>query len=130
MCTRSALGRTPAGAKDTQGDGKTPEGMYTICLIKPNGKFGRSIGLSYPNLADAGKALAEHRIEADTYRAIADAIAHSRRPPWGTPLGGEIYIHEGGAHSDWTQGCIALNADDMDILFRHHPEITQVEILP
>lgn len=124
------LGRVPGGAKCAEGDGKTPEGLYTICLVKPDGKYGRSLGLSYPSLADADAALQAHCIDIETHRAIAAALSAGRRPPWGTPLGGEIYIHEGGALSDWTQGCIALNAEDMDVLFPYHPQITQVEILP
>ena len=124
------LGPVSAGAKQAEGDGKTPEGVYTLCLIKPDGKYGRSLGLSYPSLADARAALREGRITPDTCQAIADALAAHRRPPWGTALGGEIYIHEGGAHRDWTQGCIALDTGDMDVLFAHRAQITRVEILP
>lgn len=127
---RIALGRVPRGAKTREGDGKTPEGVYTICLVKREGKYGRSLGLNYPNPADASAALARKAIDADAFRAITSAAAQSRRPPWGTALGGEIYIHEGGAREDWTQGCIALDASDMDVLYAHYPEITQVEIQP
>jgi murein L,D-transpeptidase YafK len=125
-----ALGRASAGAKAREGDGKTPEGTYRICLTKPDGKHGRSLGLNYPNAADARAALVTKAIDENTYRAIAGAEAQRRRPPWGTVLGGEIYIHEGGADGDWTQGCVALNESDMDVLFPHYPEITQVVILP
>ena len=124
------LGRVPLGAKTRAGDGKTPEGRYAVCLVKPNGKYGRSLGLNYPNPADARRALREQAIDADTCRAIEQAAARMERPPWGTALGGEIYLHEGGAQSDWTAGCIALNAADMDRLFPYHPAITEVEILP
>ena len=124
------LGRVPTGAKAREGDGKTPEGVYTICLVKPDGKYGRSLGLSYPNMADALKAFQERTIDDATFQAILDAQAQGRRPPWGTPLGGEIYIHEGGSHSDWTQGCVALDAADMDILFPFHAQIAEAEILP
>jgi murein L,D-transpeptidase YafK len=124
------LGPNPIGAKRREGDGKTPEGTYTVCLVKPNGRHGRSLGLNYPNLADARAALAEKTIDQAAFRAVADAARENRRPPWGTALGGEIYIHEGGAQSDWTQGCVALNARDMDVLFHHHPDIAEVEIVP
>ena len=36
LCAPVGLGRTPVGAKRREGDGKTPEGSYTLCLIKPN----------------------------------------------------------------------------------------------
>ncbi|MFR5856107.1 MAG: L,D-transpeptidase family protein [Lachnospiraceae bacterium] len=52
------------------------------------------------------------------------------RPPWGTALGGEIYLHEGGTASDWTQGCIALESADMARLFERWQDIETVTILP
>ncbi len=125
-----ALGRDPIGAKTRQGDGKTPEGVYTVCLVKPDGKYGRSLGISYPNTDDAHTALARGVIGTDTFQAISLAQQQRRRPPWGTALGGEIYIHEGGADSDWTEGCVALNEADMDVLFPCRSRIESVEILP
>ncbi len=127
---RIALGREPLGAKRMQGDGRTPEGRYFICLVKENGKYGRSLGLSYPNEQDALLAFSEGQIDEGTLGNIRSAIAEKRRPPWGSPLGGEIYIHEGGSHSDWTAGCIALDEADMTALFPYEPQITEVVILP
>lgn len=124
------LGRCPVGPKTREGDGCTPEGRYRICLIKEQGKYGRSLGLSYPNPEDGGRALAEGRIDLPACQAICLAHQENRRPPWGSPLGGEIYIHEGGSASDWTQGCIALNKEDMDALFPLRREIEWVEIVP
>lgn len=43
---RAALGREPEGPKRREGDGRTPEGVYTVCLVKERGKYGRSLGLS------------------------------------------------------------------------------------
>lgn len=123
-----SLGREPVGAKAREGDGKTPEGIYRICLIKENGKYGRSLGLSYPSVKDAQAAYDKGWIDAQTLMAIQQAQAENRRPPWGSPLGGEIYIHEGGSGSDWTQGCIALNVDDMDVLWKYRNEIDEVVI--
>ena len=125
-----ALGRQPLGAKRQEGDGRTPEGVYCICLVKEQGKYGRSLGLSYPSPADAHAAFAEGRIDEGTLAAILLAHREGRRPPWGSPLGGEIYFHEGGTHADWTQGCIALNASDMDRLFPLRERIEEVRIEP
>lgn len=130
LCAPVGLGSHPEGPKTREGDGRTPEGVYTVCLVKPNGKHDRSLGLNYPNLADAQAALDSQAIDEAAYQAIAKAVRENRRPPWGTALGGEIYIHEGGAQADWTQGCVALNACDMDVLFPHYPDIGQVEIIP
>ena len=130
LACRVALGREPVGAKRMECDGKTPEGLYTICLVKEEGKYGRSLGVSYPNLQDAQAAFAEGRIDERTLANVQAACEERRRPPWGSPLGGEIYIHEGGADRDWTQGCIALETQDMDALFPYWPQVQQVLILP
>lgn len=127
---RIALGSQPEGPKRMQGDGKTPEGDYFICLVKEAGKYGRSLGLSYPNPQDAQTAYAEGRIDERTLENVQAAHAERRRPPWGSPLGGEIYIHEGGAQTDWTAGCIALESADMDELFSYWPQVEDVLILP
>ncbi len=125
---RIALGSQPQGPKRAQGDGRTPEGSYFICLVKENGKYGRSLGLSYPNAQDAQMAFTEGRIDEQTLINVEKACAENRRPPWGSPLGGEIYIHEGGTESDWTAGCIALDEKDMDRLFPLWQQIEAVEI--
>ena len=127
---RVGLGRTPEGPKRAEGDSCTPEGSYRICLVKEKGKYGRSLGLSYPGEDDAQEAYREGRIDEGTLAAIRLAHHENRRPPWGSPLGGEIYIHEGGSASDWTQGCIALDQTDMDELFAYYPKIGEVLILP
>lgn len=125
-----ALGWAPAGPKTREGDGKTPEGSYFICLVKEKGRHGQSLGISYPGPHDADKALLEGRIDIPTHQVIYAAHHHRTRPPWGSPLGGEIYLHAGGIGTDWTQGCIALEEADMARLFSFRDEITAVEILP
>ena len=35
------------------------------------------------------------------------------RPPWNTPLGGEIGIHGGGINRDGTRGCIGMRDEDV-----------------
>lgn len=125
-----ALGRNPVDKKRAEGDGCTPEGRFYICLVKEQGKYGRSLGLSYPAREDAELAFAEGRIDQGALRAVHAAWDEHRRPPWGTALGGEIYIHEGGTASDWTQGCIALESGDMDRLFPLRDEIAAVIIRP
>lgn len=127
---RIGLGQKPVGPKCAEGDGRTPEGRYFICLVKEAGKYGRSLGLSYPGPADAHRALNEGLIDERTLENILLAHQQHRRPPWGSPLGGEIYLHEGGSFSDWTQGCIALDAVDMDALFPYRDQIEEVCIEP
>lgn len=127
---RIGLGKTPVGAKREQGDQRTPEGVYRLCMTKENGKYGLSLGLTYPNAEDARRGYAEGRIDEPTLRAVEAAANEGRRPPWGTALGGEIYLHEGDTDTDWTAGCIALRHEDMAALFAYRQQIEAVEIQP
>src|SRR5262245_58094879 len=54
-----ALGNNPTGPKHKQGDGATPEGDYYITHKNGRSKFYLSLGVSYPNIADAEKGLKE-----------------------------------------------------------------------
>ena len=114
-----SLGFTPTGAKLKQGDGKTPEGVYFITHKNPKSNFYLSLGISYPDAEDAKEALRARLISRGEYAAITKAIRLHRTPPQNTRMGGAIYIHGGGARSDWTWGCIALNNEDMAFLFEH-----------
>jgi len=44
-----ALGGTPVGPKEQQGDHKTPEGRYTLDRRNSKSRFYKSIHVSYPN---------------------------------------------------------------------------------
>ena len=66
------LGFNPVGHKVFEGDGRTPEGNYTIDRRNPNSAFYLSIGISYPNDQDRAKAAA-----------------------LGKSPGGDIFIHGG-----------------------------------
>ena len=112
LSCKIALGRQPLGPKEREGDGKTPEGAYFVCL-KKCGKYGPSLGVSYPNEADAKRAGAQEALLS----CIRERAQKKERPPWGTALGGEIYIHGGGADADWTAGCIALSDADAEALW-------------
>jgi murein L,D-transpeptidase YafK len=92
---RVALGREPVGAKRQEGDGRTPEGRYTIDWRNPKSKYHLSLHISYPNEADLARAWAA-----------------------GVEPGGDIMIHglKDGERmeGDWTQGCIAVTDGEMD----------------
>jgi len=124
------LGRTPIGHKQTEGDGKTPEGEYYVCVKNSNSKYYLSLGVSYPNKEDASAALHDGRIDDQAYERIAAAIESERRPDWNTALGGAIMIHGGGSASDWTEGCVAVENEVMDILFDCCSMGTRITILP
>lgn len=113
------LGSAPFGPKAMQGDRKTPEGSYYVTHKNSRSQFYLSLGISYPNLEDAKAGLRAGLISKSEYARIETANRERKLPPQGTRLGGDIFIHGGGAQSDWTWGCIALNNKDMDFLFAH-----------
>lgn len=112
-----ALGHSPEGHKEREGDGRTPEGLYSICNRNPRSRFHLFLGLSYPNADDADAARRAGRISNAEHRQIVDAIEAGRQPPWDTPLGGEIGVHGAGTASDWTLGCIALENEAVEQLW-------------
>lgn len=124
------LGWEPTGHKQVEGDGRTPEGEYYVCVRNSNSSFYLSLGVSYPNKEDAAQALEDGRIDSKTYKRIANAIDKGQCPDWNTPLGGAIMIHGCGSSSDWTAGCIAVDNDVMDLLFEYCPMGTKITILP
>jgi murein L,D-transpeptidase YafK len=114
---RVALGRTPVGPKQRQGDGKTPEGVYAVTGRNPKSAYHRSLRISYPEAADRERA---------------------RRA--GVSPGGDIMIHGlpngqgwiGAAHrtTDWTEGCIAVTDAEIEEIWSLVPDGTPVEIRP
>ena len=114
---RVALGRSPVGAKQQEGDNKTPEGVYKIDGRNPQSNFHLALHVSYPS--DEDKTRAAER---------------------GVPAGFDIMIHGiqngrgwiGAFHrlNDWTAGCIALTDEEIEELWRVTPDGTTVEIRP
>lgn len=112
-----ALGREPVGPKQRQGDGKTPEGDYTISGRNAASKFHRSLRISYPDGSDRARA--------------------SRQ---GVDPGGDIMIHGlptgrgfiGAAHRvmDWTEGCIAVTDAEIEEIWRLVPDGAKIQINP
>jgi murein L,D-transpeptidase YafK len=114
---RIALGRTPIGHKEHEGDGRTPEGSYRIDSRKPDSSFHRALHVSYPNSRDLQAARSK-----------------------GVDPGGAIMIHGirnglgwlGDLHNwvDWTAGCMAVTDWEIEELWRAVPDGTPIEIVP
>lgn len=110
-----ALGKSPVGAKQFQGDNKTPEGVYFINGKNAHSVAYKNLGISYPNSND---------------------ISNSKEKP----TGGDIKIHGlmnnfwfvGNFHRifDWTNGCIAVNNWEMEELFNAVSVGVKIEIKP
>lgn len=109
---RIDLGFAPSGAKQFEGDGKTPEGRYLIDRRNPNSSFHLSLGISYPNARD---------IEA--------AREAGKKP------GGDIFIH-GKAKplqrrgTDWTAGCISVSNREIEKIYSMVRDGTVIDIYP
>jgi len=112
-----ALGSEPAGAKERQGDHKTPEGTYILDRRNASSRFYRSIHVSYPSAKDRARAA-----------------------KLGISPGGDIFIHGlpngfgwvGNSHrlKDWTDGCIAITNREMDEIWQAVPDGTAIDIKP
>ncbi len=114
---RIALGTQPTGAKQCEGDNRTPEGKYVIDGRNTNSHFHRALHISYPNEADRQEA------RKRGCKPGGDIMIH------GLPKG---YRWIGQAHSrvDWTQGCIAVSNDEIDEIWKLVRNGTSVEIKP
>lgn len=112
-----ALGGTPVGAKEEQGDHKTPEGHYVLDRRNPKSKFYKSIHVSYPNEQDRRKA------EKRGVSPGGDIMIHGLQNGFG---------HVGAAHRlvDWTDGCIAVTDAEMDEIWQMVADGTPIEIQP
>jgi L,D-transpeptidase-like protein len=102
---RADIGLNGAQDKSVAGDKATPEGQYKIIEKKGPGRtrWYKALLINYPNERDEAEFDAARRRGAISSRAR---------------IGGLIEIHgEGGRFQDWTDGCIALENDDIDELF-------------
>jgi murein L,D-transpeptidase YafK len=109
-----ALGREPVGPKRRRGDGRTPEGRYTIDYRNARSAYYRALHISYPGPED---------------------VREARR--LGVDPGGEIMIHglpngvaAAGEGEDWTEGCIAVTNEAMDELWTLVADGIVIEIQP
>ncbi len=115
-----SLGTFPSGPKQRAGDLKTPEGTYTLDWRNPRSRFYKSIHISYPNADDRLKA---ERLGVD--------------PGGDIMLHGEHYnaalkrtLRRARSRKDWTEGCIALNNEHIDEIWREVSDGTPIEIRP
>ena len=97
---RIALGLQPVGAKEREGDRRTPEGLYYVCGRNAHSQFYRSLAISYPNIGDATRGLQSRLISRSEYAAIVRANRHKQVPPQNTALGGAVFIHGRGSSRD------------------------------
>jgi hypothetical protein len=100
------LGTNWVGDKRIKGDKATPEGMYKISkkFDNPRTEYYKALLIDYPNDEDLAK------FKSDIAKGLL---------PKSAKIGGYIEIHgNGGKGIDWTQGCIALTDEEMDVVFK------------
>ena len=128
------LGSVPEGAKQQEGDKRTPEGQYEVCVLNGESKFYLALGLNYPNRDDAARGLSSGLITQEEYDDIIASLDAHETPNWYTKLGGMIMIHgqKGnlGGQADWTTGCVGVDNAVMDILWQYCKVGTPVTIVP
>jgi len=112
-----SIGRKPRGAKEYEGDKKTPEGIYYINDKNPNSGWHKNLGISYPNQEDIKKAKQLGKSPG------GDIKIHGLRNTRG-------YIGKFHRWRDWTLGCIAVTNQEMDELYRFVKIGTKIEIKP
>lgn len=112
-----ALGFTPTGHKEQEGDGKTPEGTYKICAKNPNSQFHKSLKVSYPNAADIKCAKGKCVAPGD------HIMIHGL---------GKGFSSLGSKHalSDWTLGCVALTNEEIEEIYTSVNVGTTIQINP
>ena len=125
-----ALGSNPIPPKEREGDRATPEGSYFICQKNPQSQFHLSLAISYPGPQDAERGFKAGLINKEEEGAVLKPSANHQTPPWNTKLGGEVFVHGNGSKPDWTWGCIALDDQDIDELYRLVPVGTPITIHP
>lgn len=83
------IGKDEVGQKEVEGDMRTPEGEYVVCVKNPKSKFFLSVGLNYPNNSDAERGLAAGSLTQEEFEAICNANREGKVPPWKTKMGGK-----------------------------------------
>lgn len=112
-----ALGGNPIGNKQRQGDGRTPEGRYTLDARNEHSAFYKSLHVSYPNARDRDLA------KRSGVSPGGDIMIH------GQPNGWQRF-EAATQLRNWTLGCIALTNEDMDVVWTSVPLGTPIQIDP
>ena len=112
---RIALGFSPLGDKERQGDGRTPEGLFRIDRRNDQSAYHLSLGLDYPQPEDRARA------QAGGYDPGGDIMIHGQP----NALGDDVVLK-----GDWTAGCIAVSNAEMREIWAATDADTLVEVRP
>ncbi len=130
------------GAKEHQGDNRTPRGMYFV-TGKSTGPFGEPYGayyggfwtkLNYPNPWDAARGLEAGWVTPERAAAITKAWSARALTSQSTRLGGGIGLHgwaeewddADSRHKSW--GCVVFHLRDVEAVYQALPVGSMVVI--
>ncbi|MBL6990520.1 MAG: L,D-transpeptidase family protein [Bacteriovoracaceae bacterium] len=126
-----SLGQNPLGHKQMEGDSKTPEGEYRIDWRNSSSKYHLSLHISYPNEQDKKNANTKgvspggnimiHGLPNDLGILSEFLDNYDLDDEWIKKV---IHLF------DWTQGCIAVNDEDIEQIWELVPDGTPIFILP
>jgi murein L,D-transpeptidase YafK len=112
-----ALGRSPVGAKQCEGDDRSPEGNFKIDGRLPGSSCHRALHVSYPGPGDLERARAGH------YQPGGSIMIHGIK-------NGSVWLRMIHPWVDWTRGCIAVTDPEIEELWRIVPNGTPIQIKP
>ena len=113
---RVALGFSPERHKEREGDGRTPEGSYTVDARNPQSAFHLSLRVSYPDepTRRMPRRWASRRAATSTSTA--------------SPMAGASFV--GHPAKDWTTGCVAVTDAEIREVWSLVPTGARVVIHP
>ena len=112
-----ALGSGGLAPKRSEGDHRTPEGLYHIDSRNPASRFHLALHISYPTEED------KERARQLGVRPGNNIMIHGLGKEFKS-LGKKHYL------SNWTDGCIAVTDSEIEEIWRLVPDGTPVEIRP
>lgn len=112
-----------SGPKIQSGDGRTPEGLYSIESKNPASKYHLSLKISYPEQTDIDFAL-KNKVDPGS-----DIMIHGFP---GGPVDGldPDVVRQTHPAADWTRGCIAVTDHEIEEIFSLVKNQVSVEICP
>lgn len=111
------------GAKAQSGDGRTPEGLYSIDLKNSKSSYYKALRISYPNAQDT-KFASSYAVNAG-----GDIMIHGF-PPKAIDGLNPSQVPLDHLKLDWTRGCVAVTNSEIDFIFEAVNLKTPVEICP
>lgn len=118
----TTFGGHPEGAKEREGDDKTPEGSYRIVEVRKTSRFQVFMLLDYPNATDRARSRTGSAIGVHGQASSMSFL-------------GRVWIrlaHVTGASRMWgpTDGCIAVTNEDVAALAEIVQPGTPIVVLP